>query len=107
VYRAWASRRHSIFLGCITCSEFSTDSIENKFGPHGSSFSSDSIFNHFSEYGSQFSNYSACNSFASDPPVIVDKDGHYYGRLTINTLHPEIGAGRDKCIQAWLAGVCR
>ena len=38
---------------------------------------------------------SACNPYATDPPVIVDSAGHYYGRLTLNQYHGEIGAGRN------------
>ncbi len=52
------------------------------------------IFNHYSEYGSAYSSESACNPYATDPPVIVDSNGTYYGRLTLNQYHSEIGTGR-------------
>jgi hypothetical protein len=38
--------------------------------------------NGFGQFASQFSSYSACNEFASDPPVIVDRSGSYYGRCS-------------------------
>jgi len=85
---------HETYLGCLNCSKFAVDSIQNKFGTYGSSFSSESIFNRFSEFGSMFSATSVCNRYATDPPVIVDKEGAYYGRLTLNRYHPEIGIGR-------------
>jgi hypothetical protein len=75
---------HQVYLGCLNCSEFARDSVQNQFGPNGSSFSQTSIRNEFSPYGSKFSNYSACNPFASNPPVVVDGQGRYYGRLKLD-----------------------
>jgi len=95
---------HRIYLGCLNCSEYAADSVFNSFGK-GNPFSSESIFNHFSQYGSAFSTYGVCNSYASDPPVIVDQFGRYYGRLTMNEYHRQIGIG-DQLI-GWLkAAVC-
>jgi hypothetical protein len=93
---------HKTYLGCLNCNEFSSDSVHNQFGRYGSEFSSESIMNQFSEYGSRFSTYSACNSFASDPPVIVDKGGNYYGRLSVNDRL----AIRDPEVRGWIKGVC-
>jgi hypothetical protein len=87
--------KHKVYLGCLNCSTSASDSVHNKFGPHGSRFASESIWNHFSDYGSKFSDYGVCNRFATDPPVIVDQDGAYYGRLTLNRYHAEIGAGKE------------
>ena len=95
---------HKTYLGCLSCSSMSVDSVVNSFGPHGSKFMSDSIFNTFGEYGGKFSNYSPCNSFATEPPVIVDEQGDFYGRLTINKLHPQ--AAQSDALQQWIAGVC-
>lgn len=72
-----------IFLGFFG-SDFSTDSINNQFGPYGSAFSSTSIRNSFSSYGSQFSNVSAFNPFAQKPPVVV-RNGKKIGHITVNT----------------------
>jgi hypothetical protein len=54
------------------------------FGQNGSEFSSYSIWNQFNSFGSQFSSYSPWNQFSSLGPIIVDRDGNFYGRLTAN-----------------------
>lgn len=101
----FGGRDHKTYLGCLNCSKFDRDSIFNEFGPHGSAFETDSIFNRFGDFGSSFSDYSPCNRFASDPPVIVDPQGNFYGRLTINALQPE--RTRSEYWTAWIAGVCQ
>jgi hypothetical protein len=91
---------HKTYLGCLNCSEYAADSVLNKYGRNGSEYSSDSIWNHYSQYGSQYSNEGACNPYASDPPVIVDEEGKYYGRLTLNIYHSELGMGSK--LRGWL-----
>ncbi len=86
---------HKTYLGCLNCSQYATDSVFNEYGQHGSPYSSESIWNHYGEYGSAYSQYGACNSYATDPPVIVDSAGRFYGRLTLNTYHAEFGAGAN------------
>jgi hypothetical protein len=100
----FGGQNHGVFLGCLNCSEYDSGSILNQFSKYGSQFSSTSIFNAFSEYGSAFSTYSACNQFAIDPPIIVDRQGNAYGRLTINPSAYQIHAPQ---IVAWLTGVCQ
>ena len=95
---------HTVYLGCLNCSEYDPDSVKNTYGTHGSPYSQDSIFNHYGQYGSPYSAESACNEYASDPPVIVDQNGKYYGRLTLNQYSPEIGVGAS--LMGWLAAVC-
>lgn len=96
---------HDTYLGCLSCSEYSSDSLFNQYGTHGSSYSMASIFNQYSPYGSRYSTHSACNPYASDPPVVVDDDGNYYGRLTINEYRSD--AFGDAQFLAWLRGVCQ
>lgn len=84
---------HKTYLGCLSCNEYASDSVFNSYGSNGSPYSSQSIWNHYSEFGSPYSTYGACNPYASDPPVIVDQNGNYYGRLTVNEYHPQRGAG--------------
>lgn len=96
---------HSAYLGCLNCSQYATDSVRNTYGTYGSAYSNQSIFNHYSEYGSPYSTESACNPYATDPPVIVDQNGRYYGRLTLNAYNTEIGAGTQ--FMGWLAAVCQ
>jgi len=96
---------HKTYLGCLSCSEYATDSIFNNYGDHGSRFSNESVWNHYSDYGSRYSDEGACNPYAYDPPVIVDSDGRFYGRLTLNVYHAQIGGGTR--YHDWLANtVC-
>lgn len=101
----FGGRGHDTFLGCLNCSEFDTNSVHNEFGA-GSAFKSESIFNEFGPFGSEFSTFSACSPYASDPPVVVDGEGNFYGRLTVNEFGQN--AIKDESIVAWLKGeVCK
>jgi hypothetical protein len=91
---------HSVFLGCFSCSRFDSESVHNHFGRYGSRFSSTSIWNHFSQYGSEFSTHSACNEFASNPPILVDGSGGFFGELTLNTFRRD--AITDPQVLQWL-----
>lgn len=62
---------HKTYLGCLSCSEYATDSVFNQYGNYGSRYAIDSVWNHYSDFGSRYSNYGACNPYANDPPVIV------------------------------------
>ena len=76
---------HKTYLGCLSCSSYSSESLFNSYGTYGSEYSGTSILNAYSEYGSLCGGYSACNPYASDPPVIVDGSGRYYGRFTVSS----------------------
>lgn len=95
---------HDTFLGCLSCSSYDSDSVFNQYGQHGSRYSAESIHNPYSEFGSRYSPYSACNPYASDPPVIVARNGTFVGRLTVNRYNAQ--RVRDDDILAWLASVC-
>lgn len=95
---------HNVYLGCLNCSKFATDSVFNEYGTHGSRYSSESIFNHYSQFGSPYSTDSPCNKYASDPPVIVDSNGNYYGHLTLNQYANDLGIGGQ--YTGWLAAIC-
>ncbi len=71
------------FLGCINCDEMSKNSVWNDMSQYGwnNGFGK---WNPFGQYKNPFSSYSACNEFTSNSPVLVDRDGNFYGRLTIN-----------------------
>ena len=81
---------HDAYLGCFNCPEFSQEAICNEFGK-GSEFSPDGIFNEFGTYGSEFSSSSPWNEFSSgnDVPVLVDKNGNFYGYFTINEFRSD------------------
>lgn len=82
----FGGNEHEEFLGCLTCNEFSSESICNGYGTYGNEFSTDGIWNEFSGFGNEFSPKSPWNEFSSDNsvPVVVDREGNFYGYFTIN-----------------------
>lgn len=100
----FGGENHRTYLGCLNCNQFDSESVLNEFGSYGSAYSSTSIFNHYDDFGSKYSIYGACNLYASDPPVIVDGQGQFYGRLTVNRFNPQ--RTRDARLLGWLAAVC-
>lgn len=74
---------HRAFLGCLNCNEYSSSSVWNSSSEYGWA-NGFGVWNSFGAYKSEFSSELACNEFASDPPVIVDRQGNFYGRLSIN-----------------------
>lgn len=86
---------HKTFLGCLNCGVVNQLSVCNVAGQYGSIVSENSIWNIVGEFGSIVSPESPWNIVASDPPVIVDKDGNSYGYFTENIAH-------DQTHLAWL-----
>jgi hypothetical protein len=80
----YGGESHDVYLGCLNCNQYDPNSIWNSFGKYGSQYNSNSVWNQFGTYGSEYSKYSPWNLYATDPPVIVDKDGAFYGYLTVN-----------------------
>lgn len=76
---------HDVYLGCINCDSYNSNSIWNAYGTYGSKYNAKSIWNAYGNYGSEYSSTSPFNSYASNPPVIVDKEGGFYGYFTVNT----------------------
>ena len=72
------------FLGCMNCDEYESGSICNSYGNFGSEYNSDSIWNEYGTYGSEYSSNSPWNEYSSSAPKIVDRQGNYYGRFSIN-----------------------
>ena len=103
-FMIFGGKNHKQYLGCLSCSEYASDSVFNKYSSFGSQFSDTSIYNRFSQYGSRYSDYSACNPNADDPPVIVDEKGLFYGRLTVSRSHNQ--RVRDGDLLQWLLSVC-
>jgi hypothetical protein len=100
----FGGENHRTYLGCVNCSQYDAESIMNQYGQYGSAYSTTSLLNHYGEFGSKYSMYGACNPYASDPPVIVDGAGQFYGRLTINAYNSQ--RTRDPRLLAWLAAIC-
>lgn len=80
----YGGQNHDVFLGCLNCNDSDKNSIWNEFGTYGNSFNSSSIWNEFGTYGNNYNSYSPWNSNSSKPPVVVDKEGNFYGYLTVN-----------------------
>lgn len=71
-----------VFLGCLNCDKYNSDSIWNTSGDYGSKYSTNSIWNKYGDYGGVYSNTSPFNKYASNPPKLVDSNGNFYGYLT-------------------------
>lgn len=71
------------FLGCISCSEFESDSVWNDMSQYGwnNRFGK---WNPFGPHKNPYSSNSACNRMATSPPILVDAEGTLYGSLSIN-----------------------
>jgi hypothetical protein len=70
------------FLGHLG-NEYDRDSVYNRYGK-GSPYNSSGIMNKYSNYGSDYSNLSPFNAYANDPPGLYDRQGNFYGALSIN-----------------------
>lgn len=71
------------FLGCLNCNEYSSNSVWNSY----SNFSWSNSFGKWNPYGpykNPYSAYSACNEYTNSGPVLVDRQGNFYGRLSVN-----------------------
>ncbi len=71
------------FLGTFE-SEYSSNSIYNRYGTYGSKYNSSSIFNKYGTYGSDYSQYSPFNQYSYNAPWLMDGYGNIYGRLSVN-----------------------
>ena len=80
----YGGQNHDEYLGCLNCNNYDKNSIWNEYGTYGSSYNSKSIWNEYGTYGSEYNANSPWNSYGSNPPVIVDKDGEFYGYFTVN-----------------------
>lgn len=70
--------------GCISCNEYSGDSIWNNFSTYGNEFNSESLWNDFGTYGNEFNSNSPWNQYGQGMKI-VDLDGNFYGYFTINS----------------------
>lgn len=80
----YGGSNHDVYLGCLNCSSYDNNSIWNEYGKYGSSYNTISIWNEYGTYGSEYNSLSPWNEYSSNPPVIVDKDGAFYGYFTLN-----------------------
>lgn len=75
------------YLGCLNCDKYDSNSIWNQYGTYGNKYAYNCIWNAYGTYGNEYSDYSPFNQYASKPPVVVDKEGNFYGYLTINSYN--------------------
>ncbi|MDE6146489.1 MAG: hypothetical protein K2G18_00330 [Bacteroidales bacterium] len=80
----YGGKEHDEYLGKLNASKYDSESIWNQYGKYGSRYNSKSIWNGYGTYGSKYSSYSPFNNYASNPPVLVDKNGKFYGYFTSN-----------------------
>lgn len=80
----YGGKNHDVYLGCLNCNAYDSNSIWNSYGDYGSKYNSKSIWNKYGDYGGAYSDYSPFCRYANNPPVVVDKQGNFYGYLTIN-----------------------
>lgn len=80
----YGGRNNDVYLGCLNCDSYDKNSIWNEYGTYGNSYNSNSIWNEYGTYGNQYNSYSPWNSYTTNPPVVVDKEGKFYGYFTIN-----------------------
>ena len=71
------------FLGTFE-NEYSSNSIYNQYGRYGSPYNANSIFNKYGTYGSDYSDKSPFNQYANNAPGLYDRQGNFYGTLSIN-----------------------
>jgi hypothetical protein len=84
---------HKKLLGCLTCEPSDANSIFNSGGDFGhcGGLAFDNLYCHtllsaFGTAGLVADATSACGPGSSNPPVLVDPDGGYYGRFSVGTL---------------------
>lgn len=85
----YGGKNHDVYLGCLNCDAYNSNSIWNEYGTYGSKYNTNSIWNAYGTYGSKYNTYSPWNAYSSEPPVIVDKDGNFYGYFTANKYNPQ------------------
>lgn len=80
----YGGKEHDEYLGKINASKYDSESIWNEYGKYGSRYNSKSIWNEYGTYGSKYNSYSPFNDYASNPPILVDNNGKFYGYFTSN-----------------------
>ena len=79
----FGGRDHSQFLGCISCDKLEANSVWNELSQYGW-YNSIGVWSSIQPLKSSMSEYSACSQFSTEPPVLVDHSGNFYGYLSVN-----------------------
>lgn len=80
----YGGRNEEDYLGKLNASKFDSESIWNEFGKYGNKYNSKCIWNSYGTYGNPYNSYSPFNDNASNPPVLRDASGKFYGYFTSN-----------------------
>ena len=72
------------YLGKLNASRYDSESIWNPYGTYGNKYNSKSIWNQYGTYGSKYNTNSPFNEYGSNPPVLRDRNGKFYGYFTAN-----------------------
>ncbi len=80
----YGGQNNDVYLGCLNCDKYDQNSIWNAYGKYGYKYNSNSIWNSYGTFGSKYNSYSPWNAYSNTPPVVVDKNGKFYGYLTTN-----------------------
>jgi len=54
----YGGKSHDVYLGCLNCNNYNSESIWNAYGTHGSKYNTNSIWNVYGSYGGKFGMYS-------------------------------------------------
>jgi hypothetical protein len=85
----YGGQNYRVYLGCLNCDKYNSNSVWNEYGNYGNKYSSTSIWNSYGDYGGKYNAGSPWNAYASYPPAVVDSKGDFYGYLTVNKYESE------------------
>ena len=80
----YGGKNEEDYLGKLNASKYDSESIWNEYGKYGNKYNSKSIWNSYGTYGNKYNSYSPFNEYGSNPPVLRDKNGKFYGYFTAN-----------------------
>lgn len=80
----YGGKNEEDYLGKLNASKYDSESIWNEYGKYGNKYNSKSIWNSYGTYGNKYNSYSPFNEHGSNPPVLRDKNGKFYGYFTAN-----------------------
>ena len=80
----YGGKDHDVYLGCLTCDKYDSNSIWNTYGKYGNSYNKNCIWNQYGAFGNKYNSLSPWNEYSTESPVVVDKEGKFYGYFTRN-----------------------
>jgi hypothetical protein len=87
----FGGRGRKEYIGCFDCTKHDSTSICNSYGTFGNKYNNESIWNKYGRFGSKYNSESPWNKYSSDNevPVLVDRQGKFYGYFTINNYRSD------------------